>query len=277
MKKKVTLDNYDILNDYLFYKYFCERGNEILRKTFLKAIEVPVKGDLKTIDQTLYPPIIENKKCILDYLGETEDSLINVEMQQEKTGDYFERVFFYMCALVFLKGGMDYTKIKKVFLISIVNFKVNDFPEYIHRYKLINILRPDDVFVDKAKIILVELKEFKKMEKDLNKKKHQYLTFFDKSLTHEERKELGEMDEGLKTAVNKIEEALQDDTAVMLYLRRRYDKMAEENEKIRTEERIKEEKEKEVIKVANNLKKAGISLEEIAKATDLTIEFLEKL
>ncbi|MCL2115650.1 MAG: Rpn family recombination-promoting nuclease/putative transposase [Methanobrevibacter sp.] len=315
MKEKVTLDNYDVLNDYLFYKYFCEEGNETMRKTFLESIGVPIKGDLETIDQTLYPQIIENKKCILDYLGETDDSFINIEMQQKRTGDFFERIFFYMCTVVKLKKGKKYTKLKKAIFVSIVNFKVNDFPEYMYRYMLINIQRLNDIFVDKVKIIVIDLKKFQKMEKDLNKKKHQYLTFFDKRIGHEERKELGKMDEGLKTAAKKIEEALQDDTAVMLYRRQQYDQMVKENEKVMMEERIKEEREnaireerekaskerknaireerektiieerkkalkereKEIIKLATDLKKTGLSIEEIAKVTGLTIDFIEKL
>ena len=44
-KGKVTLDNYNSLNDYLFYKYICEEGNEKQQKTFLKAIGVPIKGE----------------------------------------------------------------------------------------------------------------------------------------------------------------------------------------------------------------------------------------
>ena len=42
---KVTLNNYNSLNDYLFYKYICEEGNEKQQKTFLKAIGVPIKGE----------------------------------------------------------------------------------------------------------------------------------------------------------------------------------------------------------------------------------------
>ena len=136
-----------------------------------------------------------------------------------------------------------------------------------------------------------------------------------KGIAHEKRKEWGKMDEKPKVTFEEIDEVFQDPIVLMLYLRRRYDKMAEENEKRRTEERIKEEREKGIkevrervikeereksikeiekvieeereksikeiekakIQVAINSKKIGLSLEEIANATGLTMEFIEKL
>ena len=58
------------------------------------------------------------------------------------------------------------------------------------------------------------------------------------------KKKLGKMNEGLKTAVKKIEIALQDDTVVRLYHKLKYEKMVKENVKIRTEEKNKRSRRK---------------------------------
>ena len=88
MVEEVNLENYNSLNDFLFFKYMCEKGNEKQQKTFLEAIGVPIKGKLRCKDQTLPADTISQKKCILDFQGETDDSLINIELQQNETIDF---------------------------------------------------------------------------------------------------------------------------------------------------------------------------------------------
>jgi len=88
------------------------------------------------------------------------------------------------------------------------------------------------------------------------------------------------MDEGLKIATKKIEEVLQSEE-LRLYHKIQLEKMVRENEKIKTEERIKKGIQKgieeEKIRFAINLKKDGISVEKIARFTGLNIEFIEEL
>lgn len=137
-KEEITLENYDSLNDYLFYKYMCEEGNEELQKSFLESIGVAIKGNLKIKNQKLAPEIINHKTCILDFVAESDDSLINIELQQQKTTDFNERIVFYMNKLSNLTKGRNYKEAKNIIMISIVNFKMNELPNYKHTYKLIN-------------------------------------------------------------------------------------------------------------------------------------------
>ena len=101
------------------------------------------------------------------------------------------------------------------------------------------------------------------------------------------------MDEGLKAAVKKIEEALQDENALRIYHKIEYEKMREANEKRMIEEEIEKNRKEGIeegiekgreegielaqVKIATKLKKKGIPLEVIANTTELTIEFIEKL
>jgi hypothetical protein len=74
-KEEVTWDNNNSLNDFLFYKYMCEKGNEKQQKSFLKSIGVSIKGDLSILNEAIAPEIIKDKKCILDFLAETDDTI----------------------------------------------------------------------------------------------------------------------------------------------------------------------------------------------------------
>ena len=76
MTEKITLKNYNSLNDFLFFKYMCEEDNQKQQINFLKAIGVPIKGKLKVRNQTIPGDTITTKKCILDFFGETNDSFI---------------------------------------------------------------------------------------------------------------------------------------------------------------------------------------------------------
>jgi predicted transposase/invertase (TIGR01784 family) len=269
----------------LFYKYICEKGNENQQKCFLNSIGVTIKGDLNILKATIAPEIINKKKCILDFLTETDDTLINIELQQEKTEDFNERIIYYMGKITILEKGKIYTEFKKIVLISIINYNMNKIPNYKHKYKMINTKNLSDIFTEKLEIIIIDLKEFRKIKKDFNNKEHLYLTFIDNETNHTKRREMGRMDEGLNAAVKKIEEALQDETALRLYHKLEIEKMVMENEKIRTEERIKEGIEKgrkegmEInnIKIATKLKNMGIPVQNIVKATDLSKEFIENL
>jgi predicted transposase/invertase (TIGR01784 family) len=293
MVKKVTLENYDSLNDLLFFKYMLEKGNEKQLKTFLEAIGVEIKGKFKVTNPTLPPDRLSDKKCILDCLCETNDTLINIELQQKETTDFIERMMFYMAKNAKLIKGKEYTEFKNVILIIIANFNINDFPKYKQEFLLINSESLKHIISGKFKIILIELEKFQEVIKDLNDKEHLYLTFFVKNTDHKRRKELGEMDEGLKAAVKKIEEALQDDEALRIYHKLEYEKMLKENEEIRlkkSKEKGKEEGleegmekgrdeglEEKAIEVATNLKNMGLSVQDIARATNLSKEFIETL
>lgn len=136
MKGEISLDDYDSLNDFLFYKYMCEERNEKIQKSFLESIGVPIKGNLKIKNQKLAPEIINHKPCIFDFVGETKDNLINIELQQQKTADFNEIIVYYLNKLSNLKKGKSYKETKDIFVVAIVNFNMNKLANYKHKYKL---------------------------------------------------------------------------------------------------------------------------------------------
>ena len=176
-----------------------------------------IKGELNIQNETIAPEIINRKKCILNFLTETDDTLINIELQQQDTADFKDRLTYYMSKLTQLEKGKYYNVFKKVLIIAIVNFKMNNIPYYKQEYKIVNVKDPTDVFTEKVHIIIINLKKFRRIEKNLNNKEHLYLSFIDNKTNHKQRKEMGKMDEGLKSAVKKLEDVLQSEEQLRIY------------------------------------------------------------
>ena len=89
------------------------------------------------------------------------------------------------------------------------------------------------------------------------------------------------MDEGLKASVKKIEEALQDENALRLYYKLEWEEISKQIEKKRKKEEKKKEREKgeenSNIKIATQMKNDEIPVKTIAKYTNLSKEFIERL
>jgi predicted transposase/invertase (TIGR01784 family) len=178
---------------------------------------------------------------------------------------------------------------KKVVIVSIVNFKMNNLQNYKHYYKIINTEDLNDTLTEKIEIIIIELKKFKKIIKDFNNKEHLYLSFFDKMTSHNDRKEMGKMDEGLKAAVKRIEEAIQSEEELRIYHKIQLENAISEKEKNRAEKKLKEEIEKgreegiekgektARIKYAKKLKDMGMAIEQISEIIELPIEKIIEL
>lgn len=80
--------------------------------------------------------------------------------------------------------------------------------------------------------------------------------------------------EGLRTAIKRTEEALQDEDAYDSFMTCRIEEMHQENI---AEEIEKKGIEKGKIEIATGLKNKGISIEDIAEITKLTPELIKKL
>lgn len=175
------LNNYDSLNDFMFYKYMCEEGNEKQQKIFLQSLGINIKGDLLIKSERVPPDIEGNKERILDFIAETEDkTLINIELQVRNTKDFNNRIVYYLTRLAdtSLKRGENYNNIKKVIVIAIVNYKMNELQNYSHIYQLVNIKDLNDVLTQKLEIRAIELKKFRKFKKDFKDKKTLILDFY---------------------------------------------------------------------------------------------------
>ena len=242
---------------------------------------------------------------------------INIEAQKRKTDDFLERIITYVCKRLIepVSKGKNYKVFKKVITVAICNFSFLKSPKYHNIYYLKNSnIYIDETLIDKIEIHFIEIEKFRKSiiyeedpndstkiiktKKDLkNNLKHQYIAFFDNQISHKERKEIVKMgDEGLKASMKNLEISLQNgefDEYFLIKLEEAHqENIKKEREKKlekKYEKKIKKETKKAIkigreegkeianIAAATNLKKAGMCVEEIAKALNLSTDLIKDL
>ena len=124
----------------------------------------------------------------------------------------------------------------------------------------------DYMLTDVVEIHFIEMEKFRKLEnKNLKEDKLQrWLSFFREDISKEELKELMDMDIDIKKAEEKIEYLSSDPDTLALY-------KARERSLHERANMISGAKEEMAIKVAENLLRIGLSLEQIATAAELPI------
>ena len=308
--EKPTLENYNAMDDFLFFKYMGEEGNEKQQKGLSEALGISITGKIKSINPKVPPDNKEGKTSILDCYIETENAKIDIEAQRQEVEDFMEKIIAYVIKMLItsLKKGKNYSIMKKAIAIIICDFNFLKSPLYHNIIDLRNRdIKINEQLTDKIELHFIEMPKVRKlpMYKIIKKylksknnkinititKEFQYLLFMDSEITHSERKEIVKMgDEGLKDAIEKIELAFQDNEALDAYLTQKIEEISLENRlnirekrgEERGEKRGEERGEQNGIKkgikeTAKRLKNMGLSIEEIAKATDLTPEMIEKL
>jgi len=135
----------DPKNDLAFKKIFSNSKHKNILISFLNAT-LDFKDDFAIVDVELanpyqVPKIPELKETILDIKATNKngDTFI-VEMQRKDLGEFTKRSLYYTSKAYVeqLPKGQDYTKLKKVYFIGILNFNIFDNTNYISRHLIIN-------------------------------------------------------------------------------------------------------------------------------------------
>ena len=114
-----------ITDDYIFKRVFAYKGNESVLKDFLEAI---LKKEIQKVtikNPEIIPYEKGEKRGLLDIKAETEDgTMLDIEMQMEDEKDIDERANSYMGKLISeqLQVGHKYTELKKSIVIFITNY-----------------------------------------------------------------------------------------------------------------------------------------------------------
>lgn len=88
-KDKPTLENYEAMDDFLFFKYMGEEGNELQQKGLLEALGITIEGKIKPMNPKISPHNKKGKTSILDCYIETDcDKRINIEVQRQEVEDF---------------------------------------------------------------------------------------------------------------------------------------------------------------------------------------------
>lgn len=276
IKPKETKQKLSMKDDILFKAFFSKKGNERFIKDFLTAIlgeEIKIKR--VTHDSRLEQLARESKYGVLDLDVELEDGrIINVEMQMRDNRNIEKRTTFYASKKITeqLGAGEEYKELKKVIVISILDYSFIELPEYViktvraaeeHREYKIN---------NEVEYCYIELEKFRKGNPDMTKPINQWLAFIDM-----ERGDLLEMAKKnskiIREAYGEYEVLTGEAEAKRLEEIRQMSRMEEKAALSAERERGTEEGQKQKqIEIARNMLEEKLPLNQIIKLTGLTEE-----
>ena len=275
-KKKLSMRN-----DYVFKRIFTKKGNEVFLKEFLSnLLEIEIKKIKVEHDIALEKELKEEKLGILDVKAVLNNNIeIDIELQMEDEHNMVERSTYYGTRLLSsqLESGQNYLKIRPSIVISIMNFNLLKYEEYINSTITVFEKHREDEANKYLKYYYIELPKFRKSKVDVNDKIVQWLYFIDSV----NKKRIGEVMEKNKN-IRKANEELE-------YLsgnaaERRKAELREKYKKDITSARehgidIGEQKgiEKRNIEIVKSMLKEKIDISIISKVTNLSIEEIEKI
>ena len=291
-------------NDVVFQCLFNQK-NEKITKAFVEAL-IGRKINEIIINETkeLYREKPDDKLGVLDLeLEINNNEKVDVEVQLIERENFEERLLYYFSKLYgsTIKIGEDYTKVKKVLIIAIINYEINltkEIKEFETRWKIQETKNPQLVLTEEAEFIILELPKVRReYEKNKDNAKAQWMMFLDDP-NREEVREIMEKNEDIKEAVVKVhemsedekirrladlrEKAIMDEKAISKAgYRRGMEQGLEDGMKMGMEQGIKqgiekgERKQKE--EIAKKLKAMKISLNQIKEATGLSEDEINNL
>jgi len=135
----------DPKNDLAFKKIFGDERHKSILISFLNSV-LDFKGEQTIVDVTLanpyqVPKIPELKETILDIKATNQkDEEFIVEMQKKDLGNFSKRSLYYTAKayVAQLPKGNNYTKLKRVYFIGLLNFNIFENENYISRHLIIN-------------------------------------------------------------------------------------------------------------------------------------------
>ncbi len=158
----------DPKNDLAFKKIFGDENHKGILISFLNSVldfkENKVIVDISLTNPYQVPKIPELKETILDIKATNKDGYtFIVEMQKKDLGDFTKRSLYYTSKAYIsqLPKGNNYTKLKKVYFIGILNFNIFDNKNYISRHLIIN-QETNKQDLDDFEFSFIELPKFTK-------------------------------------------------------------------------------------------------------------------
>lgn len=280
-------------DDIMFKCFFSKKGNEKFLKDFLSAIlgeEIKIKKVIH--DLRLEQLAREQKYGILDLDVELESGeLINIEMQMQNHNNMEKRTTFYASKKIVEQLGPreKYENLKKVIIISILNYSFIELPEYLTKTVRVAKKHREYVINNEVEYYYIELDKFRKENPDMKQPLNQWLAFID--MERGDLLNMAEKENDVIKEAKEVYEELTGDEEVKRLAEIRLMSHLEEQSALETARRNGEEKGKEIgikqgkeigIKynkkeTAKKLLKMNLTIEQIAKATGLSKEEVEDL
>ena len=203
--------------DIVFQSLFSKENPEITKRFTEDILEEKIESIVINEDKNLIRENINDKLGILDLeLEVNEKEKVDVEIQLVKRNEFIKRLMWYFAKLYGkqAKIGEEYEKIKKVVLVAIIDFEIEetkDIKEMETIWKMIETKKRQKVLTDEIEIHIIEMKKAREMyERDKNNAKAQWIMFLNDPNT-EEVKDIMEKNKGVKEAIVKVRELTEDE------------------------------------------------------------------
>jgi len=270
----------DPKNDLAFKKIFGNEKKKEILISFLNAV-LDFKGekrivDVKIVNPYQVPKIEDLKETILDIKAKNEkgEEFI-VEMQKRNLGDFAKRSLYYTSKAYVsqLDKKQDYSKLKKVYFIGILNFNIFEGDNYITRHLILNQETLKQELKD-FEFTFIELPKFNKKLNELETILDKWIYFIkyaqDLTMIPKEFANIEEFREAFEEAMQYKWDKKEQEVYEYIGLK--------EYDEIHALETAKKEGKLEAkIEIAKNLLNIGLDKENIAKSTGLKIAEIEKL
>ena len=265
---------YTFKTDTLFKMLFVKH-QDLLKKLVAALLGIPMESiEQFTVRNPEMPPeVLGDKFCRLDINMVMNGQLVDLEVQVANEGDYPERVMLYWARefSTSLPAGQSYSMLPRTMIVSIIDFNLFDCTEFHSFFQPLEVTR-HTLLSDKMGFHFFELK---KLPDDVSEKDALllWLSLF-KAETEEDLEKIKGM--GVPTM----------EQAVNAYYTITASPEFREVERLREKARHDEAQalyhaeqkgaSERSIEIAKNLMKIRIPLDQIAQATGLAIEELEK-
>jgi len=278
----------DPKNDLAFKKIFGDENHKNILISFLNSI-LDFKDEKTIINVELVNPyqvprIAELKETILDIkaTNANKETFI-VEMQRKDLGNFTKRSLYYTSKAYVsqLEKGNDYTRLKKVYFIGVLNFNIFNNKDFISRHLIIN-QETSTQDLEDFEFTFIELPKFNKELKELNSILDKWIYFIKNAsnltIIPKEYETIQEFQDAFKI----VTQTLWDKKELEIY---DYIALKEFDDinALRTAERkglekgIEKGKKDKQIEIVKNLLIANVNYKIIQSSTGLSIEDIEKI
>ena len=164
----------DLLNDEVFKLVFGRESTKDVMIEFLNQV-IPDRNilDLEFLDKEMHPVERDSKGTVYDMFCRTDDgSRIIVEVQRRKQPFYPERALYYSTFQIQrqVEAGAEYYDFLPVYVVSILDFKMDDDPENKQVKSVYRIYEETShrLLTNRVTFIFLELEKFQKTLEELD-------------------------------------------------------------------------------------------------------------
>jgi predicted transposase/invertase (TIGR01784 family) len=277
---QTPINRLDPLNYFLFEKLFGEKGDEPQLLAFLKPILARTGRELDTIeivdDKDLRPDTLGDKKGVLDVRARmVNGTRCNIEVQRKNQHNMDRRSLFYWSweYIHSIESGQHYEEIPDVICINILDFAYINLKDEFHTsFHYYEDRHKERLLTSAAEIHFIEIPQFRTMpKKDVHHDPlHRWLSYLDIETPLPLIKEIIEMDSTIAETQKVVNFVSQNEAMLHAY---HMQQMAIMDEASRLHEAIEDAH----LADAKNFLAMGLSPEQVAKGTGLSLDTVIKL